>query len=72
MIAASLDIFRKLPDGEPMWIKAVEGFDEAKREVSELAKLSPGDYFIFNTRTGRVIAENLRAAKVGVNPESQL
>ena len=47
-----------------MWIKAVEGFDEAKRELSELAELSPGDYFIFNTRTGRVIAENLHAAKV--------
>jgi hypothetical protein len=60
VFGATLDIFRKLP----MWIKAVEGFDEAKREVSELAELSPGDYFIFNTRTGRVVAENLRAAKV--------
>jgi hypothetical protein len=62
MIGATLDIFRKLPDGQPMWVKAVEGFDEAKRELSELAELSPGDYF--NTRTGRVIAENLHAAKV--------
>ncbi len=34
-----------------MWIKAIEGFDEAKREVSELAELSPGDYFI-STRAG--------------------
>jgi len=32
-----------------MWIKAIEGFEEAKREVSELVELSPGDYFIFNT-----------------------
>jgi hypothetical protein len=64
MIGATLDIFRKLPDGHPMWIKAVEGFDEAKRELSELAELSPGDYFIFNTRTGRVIAEKPHAAKV--------
>jgi len=46
-----------------VWIKAVEGFDEAKRELSELAELSPGDYFIFNTRTGRVIAQNLHGAK---------
>jgi hypothetical protein len=36
MIGATLDIFRKLPNGQPMWIKAVEGFDEAKRELSEL------------------------------------
>ena len=47
-----------------MWIKAVKGFDEAKRELSELAELSPGDYFIFNTRTGRAIAENHHTAKV--------
>ena len=49
MIGATLDIFRELADGQPMWIKAVEGFDEAKRELSELAELSPGDSFIFNT-----------------------
>ncbi len=58
MIGATLDIFRKLPDGQPMWIKAVEGFDEAKRQVIELAKLSPGDYFIFDTGTVRVIGES--------------
>jgi hypothetical protein len=64
MIGTTLDIFRKLPDGQPMWIKAVEGLNEANRQVSELAKLSPGDYFIFDTRTSRVIVESLRAAKV--------
>jgi hypothetical protein len=56
MIGTTLDIFRKLPDGQPMWIKAVEGFNETERQVSELANLSPGDYFIFETGTGRVIA----------------
>lgn len=64
MIGTTFDIFRNLPDGQPMWIKAVKGFDEAKRELSELAELSPGDYFIFNTRTGRAIAENHHTAKV--------
>jgi hypothetical protein len=44
--------------------QAVEGFDEAKHEVPELAELSPGDSFIFNTRTGQVIAENHHTAKV--------
>jgi hypothetical protein len=63
MIGTTLDIFRKLPDGQPMWIKAVEGFDEAKRQVFELAKLSPGDYFIFDTRTSRVVARNLHAER---------
>jgi hypothetical protein len=66
MIGATLDIFRKLPDGQPMWIKAVEGFDEAKREVSELARFSPGDYFIFDTRTGRVVTRDLLAERAEV------
>ncbi len=49
MIGTTLDIFRKLR------IKAVKGFNEAERQ---LAKLSPGDYFIFDTGTVRVIGES--------------
>ena len=63
MIGTTLDIFRKLPDGQPIWIKAVEGFNEAERQVSELAQLSPGDYFIFDTRTGRVVTRDLLAER---------
>jgi len=55
-----------------MWIKAVEGLDEAKRQVSELAKSSQDDYFIFDTGTGRVMAESLRAAQSSLSPGTQL
>jgi hypothetical protein len=64
MVEAKLDIFKKLPDGQPIWIKAVNGFNEAKLQLTQLAASSPGDYFIFNTRTGQVIDENPCAAKV--------
>ena len=50
------DIFKKLPDGQPLWLKAVTGLEEAKQELSHLAIGDPGDYFIFDTRSGRVIA----------------
>jgi hypothetical protein len=56
MMDVKFDIFKKLPDGQPIWIKAVEGLDEAKRQLDHLAANCPGDYFIYNTRNGRVIA----------------
>ena len=55
-MAAKFDIFRGLPDGEPVWIKAVETLDEAKRLVKQFAAHAPGDYFIFDATNGQVIA----------------
>jgi hypothetical protein len=52
----SFDIFKKLPDGQPLWVQAVEGLEEAKRQLTQMALASPGDYFIYNTRSGEVIA----------------
>jgi hypothetical protein len=56
MREAMFDIFKKLPDGQPIWVKAVEGLEEAKCQLTKMAAVSPGDYFIYNTRQGRVIA----------------
>jgi hypothetical protein len=56
-VDAKLDIFKRLPDGHPIWVKAVEGLEEAKRQLTELASENPGTYFIFNTRSGLVIGE---------------
>ena len=53
---AKFDIFKKLPDGQPLWVRAVEGLEEAKRQLMQMAVASPGDYFIYNTRSGEVIA----------------
>jgi hypothetical protein len=49
---AKFDIFKKLPDGHPMWVKAVDGLEEAKNQLSRLAASSPGEYFIFSVRQG--------------------
>ena len=51
-----LDIFRSLPDGQLLWIKAVEGVEEAKSQLRKLAERDPGDYFIYDTRLGCRIA----------------
>lgn len=47
-----LDIFRSLPDGQYLWIKAVEGLEEAKFQLLSLAQREPGEYFVFDTSSG--------------------
>jgi hypothetical protein len=54
-MSAKFDIFKKLPDGQPIWIKAAENLEEAKRQLSQMAAVSPGDYFIYNATNGQVI-----------------
>jgi hypothetical protein len=54
-MSAKFDIFKRLPDGRPIWVTSVENLEEAKRQLMQMAETSPGDYFIFSTREGRVI-----------------
>ena len=49
------DIFSTLPNGRPLWIGSVEGFDEAKKRLSALAENRPGQYFIYSEQTGEVV-----------------
>jgi hypothetical protein len=51
------DIFLRLPDGKPLWVEAVDGYEKAKVHLRQLAQASPGDYFIFNSRTGQILQE---------------
>jgi hypothetical protein len=54
-MGAKFDIFKKLPDGHPLWVKAVEGLEEAKAQLARLTASSPGEYFIYSVRNARVI-----------------
>ena len=47
-----LDIFQKFPDGQVMWIEAVDNMDDAKSQLYKLAEANPGNYFIFDGRIG--------------------
>lgn len=47
-----VDIFRSLADGQCLWIKTVEGLEEAKSQLRHLAQEEPGDYFVFDAVTG--------------------
>jgi hypothetical protein len=50
-----VDIFLRLPDGKPLWVEAVEGYDKAKLHIQKLIQVSPGEYFIFDSRTGQIL-----------------
>jgi len=52
---AKFDIFKQLPDGHPLWVKAVDGLEEAKNQLARLAMSSPGEYFIYSARNGRIV-----------------
>lgn len=52
LVNYKLDIFRTLPDGQFLWIEAVEGLEEAKSQLNKLAEEEPGDYFIYDTHQG--------------------
>jgi hypothetical protein len=54
-MSAKFDIFVRLSDGHPVWVKAVESLEEARKQLAELSEVTPGDYFIFNTISGKVI-----------------
>jgi hypothetical protein len=54
-MGAKFDIFKRLPDGHPIWIKAVEELEEAKVQIAHLTRNSPGEYFIYSVRNGCVI-----------------
>jgi len=43
----SFDIFKRLPNGNTLWITTVEGLVEAKRRMGRLAAISGGEYFVY-------------------------
>ena len=49
------DIFKRLPDGKPLWIESIEGLAQARRRFAELTSTKPGEYFIYSEQRGEVI-----------------
>lgn len=58
---AKFDIFKRLPDGHPIWVKAVDGLEEAKNQLARLAVSSPGEYFIYSARNGGIVQGKMAA-----------
>jgi hypothetical protein len=53
------DVFERLPDGQPMWVKAVATLDEARGQIVDLMATRGGtahDFFVYDVRRGAEIA----------------
>lgn len=57
-MVANFDIFMRLPDGQPVWIKAVDTLQEAGRELAEFKAQLPAEYFIFNAANGQLLEQD--------------
>lgn len=51
---ATYDIFRRIPDGGPVWIESVQGFENIKARLLQLVNFRPGEYFVFDPTTARI------------------
>ena len=51
----SYDIFRDLPEGGPIWIEVVQGLENANSRLLELCETHPGEYFIFDSATSKIV-----------------
>jgi hypothetical protein len=59
-VVVFFDIFKVDKEG-PVWRSSADTLDKAKERVQEFGKIEPGEYLIFNSRTGeslRISTEN--------------
>ena len=66
VITSAFDLFKKDTLGNPVWIDAVADLVTARCRLKELASVYPGEYFVFDQHTSRVVARLDRcASKLG-------
>ena len=56
MTTPRLDIFKKDAHGNPVWVDAVVDLRTAQLRLAECATAVPGEYFVFDHVTGKVVA----------------
>lgn len=55
MMTSGFDLFRKDVHGDPIWIDSATDLDIAHSRLADLAAISPGEYFIFDQASGRIV-----------------
>ncbi len=59
------DIFSGTIDENARWLEAVEGLENAKRRMHEIAAKSPGRYFVFCDFSHGVVALTDTSSEIG-------
>ena len=55
MTSAVFHIFKKDALESPIWIDAVRDLNTARCRLNELASVFPGEYFVFDQHTSRIV-----------------
>lgn len=50
------EIFRGTPEKGGLWLESAIGLDRAIVSMNEFASVRPGEYFIFDTKSNKVVA----------------
>jgi hypothetical protein len=70
MLTQSYDIFRRDTDGE-VWVEAVRDLETAKSRIIELSAGTPGQYVVFNQRSGRMVGSGTVVASPAARATSK-
>jgi len=54
---SAYDIFRKDLLGTPVWMESAQDIETAKLRLRELARRSPGEYFVASQETQEIVCE---------------
>jgi hypothetical protein len=57
-MSLAYDLFERLPDGQPLWVRAVASLDEARLQIVDLVATrgrSAKDFFVYDVRRGSVV-----------------
>lgn len=56
MVSPSYDIFRRGAAGDRVWVEAARDVESARSRIIELSAERPGQYVVFNQRSGRMVS----------------
>ena len=56
-MSTTYDIFKGVPGSEPIWVEAVQGLENARMRLLKLYESCPGDYFVFDPMSAKIIAK---------------
>jgi len=70
MVTQSYDIFRRDTGGE-VWVEAVRDLETAKSRIIELSADKPGQYVVFNQRSGRMVGSGTVVASATARATSK-
>jgi hypothetical protein len=71
MVTPSYDIFRRGAAGDHIWVEAAADLESAKSRIIELAAEKPGQYVVFNQRSGRMVSSGTVVASPAARKPAQ-